>query len=145
MRVAFVVLVLGLSVVVGAQEDEGLLDTPSHGGGIPERLEALEREWAEDVGTKDPVDEPTDAPDAEDAVEPAPEHEEHETESAKSQPPVEAAPRAKPRSALGNPLPDPLGKRGGEGATTDPAAAAPAERSRPTPSSAEQRATTPEE
>ena len=139
MRVAMLVLLLGLSVVVRAQDDDAVLDTPSHGDGIPERIEQLEREWAEDVGTKDPADEPVDAPDADEAVEGAAEH---EAEAAKPAPRVEEPPRPKPRSALGTALPDPLGKRDSEGAKSDSAGTAPAQG---TPSRAERRATTPEE
>jgi hypothetical protein len=133
------VLLLGLSVIARAQDDE--LDTPRLGDGIPERVERLEREWAEDVGTKDPVDEPADAPDTDDAVEATPEH---EPEAPKPAPRGEEPPPSKPRSALSNPLADPLGKRDAEGAASDPATTAPARRSSPAASRAE-RATTPEE
>jgi hypothetical protein len=55
MRLVIVVLVLMLCAIARAEDDEGVLDTPPLGG-IPERMDVLEREWQEDVGTKDPVE-----------------------------------------------------------------------------------------
>ena len=138
MRVAMLVLLLGIAVAARAQDDDAVLETPGHGDGIPERIEQLEREWAEDVGTKDPAEEPAEAPDA---IEAGPEH---EPEAAKPAPRTEEPPPSKPHSALSNPLSDPLGRRGAEGTTSDPATTTPAKRSSPAASRAE-RATTPEE
>ena len=65
-QTALLVLLLVLSTA-HAQDDDGVLDTSPMGEGIPERIEQLEREWAEDVGVKAPVDEPeADAPEPSD-------------------------------------------------------------------------------
>jgi hypothetical protein len=62
MRLAIVVLAMMLCVTARAEDDEGLLETPPLGG-IPERMDVLDREWHEDVGTKDPVDDKATASD----------------------------------------------------------------------------------
>jgi hypothetical protein len=68
-RVAVLVLLLVLAVAARAQDDDdGALDHPSLGPGIPERIQELEKEWADDVG-KDPADEPKAGPE-DGAVEP---------------------------------------------------------------------------
>jgi hypothetical protein len=60
-------LLLALALrTTAAADDDRLLETPRREG-IPERLRALEREWAQDVGIKDDPAEDT----ADDAHEPA--------------------------------------------------------------------------
>ncbi len=58
-----VLLLLAVCAGVRADDDEELLETPKHEG-LPERLQALEREWAEDVGSKEPAEEAEDEPEA---------------------------------------------------------------------------------
>jgi hypothetical protein len=82
LAVLFVVTAAVLAVAIGAPalaDDDDVLETPPPSEGIKERVEALEREWAEDVGgIKDPdeeVPEPAPLDDAHDAargVEPDP-------------------------------------------------------------------------
>ncbi len=72
MRGAVIVLALVLAAVARADDDDGLLDTPPLGEPIPERLQALEKEWAEDVGTKDPTADPVEDADPFERI-PAPE------------------------------------------------------------------------
>jgi outer membrane biosynthesis protein TonB len=85
MRWAVMVLVLVLVGVAGAEDDDAVLETPSLGEPIPERMQTLEKEWDEDVGTNDhapaPADEtdpfernaaPADEPYVEDEAKPAP-------------------------------------------------------------------------
>jgi hypothetical protein len=85
MRWLVLVLVLVLVGVAGAEDDDAVLETPSLGEPIPERMQTLEKEWDEDVGTNDhavaPADEidpfernaaPADEPYVEDEAKPAP-------------------------------------------------------------------------
>ena len=126
MRFALLVLLLVLSPA-WAQDDEGLLDTPALGEGIPERMQELEREWAEDTGVKEPVDERPDEPDA--VAEPADAAHEDEAEPAKT--PAVDEPQPEPPSSIRKPAPD--------GARRTPADAA-----KNAPSRAERRATSEE-
>jgi len=132
------VLLLSLSVA-RAEDDDGGLDVPPLGDNIPARVEELEREWADDVGTKEPVEEPTEEPDA-GAPEPADAVHDDEPEPAKAPPAVEP-PHPKPPSALGKPL-------GGDASAGRPSSgdphASPAGRPSP-PSSRAQRRTTGED
>ena len=141
MRLALLALVLALSTSARAQDDDAVLDTPHVGDGIPERVEQLEREWAEDVGTKDTAEEHEPDADAEpaDAAEAATGD---DPEPVKTPPAAEAPPPAKPRSALAKPLADPIGSSRAA-AKSDPAAKA--DRASPAPSRIERRATSPEE
>jgi hypothetical protein len=69
--VLFLFLVLATPAFAD-DDDDALLDTKTLGDPLPERLEQLEREWADEtgVGVDDPVDPPDeiDAPAAEPAV-----------------------------------------------------------------------------
>ena len=106
MRVALLVLLLLLAVAVRAQDDDDTLDQPSLGPGIPERMQELEKEWADDVG-KDPSDEPKAEPD-DDAAEPAgADHDDDEHEAAsKPKLPEQLVPKASRPSALTRPARD---------------------------------------
>lgn len=107
MRVAVLVAVLVLLVVLAGvvraqDDDDGTLDQPSLGPGIPERMQELEKEWADDVG-KDPSDEPKPPPD-DDAAEPADaDHDDDEHETAKPKLPEQLVPKASQPSALTRP------------------------------------------
>jgi hypothetical protein len=98
MRVATIVLVLMLHAIARAEDDDdgGLLDTAPLGG-IPERMQELEREWTDDVGTKDPTPVEPHDPDLADAQEelkiPDADHEEE------APPPPPAGPAEPPPSA----------------------------------------------
>jgi hypothetical protein len=56
-RLVLAVLLLLVATAWAGEDDERLLETPP-AQGMPERMQELEREWAEDVGTKDPDVEP---------------------------------------------------------------------------------------
>jgi len=129
-RVALLVLLLFLAVAARAQDDDGTLDQPSLGPGIPERMEELEKEWADDVG-KDPSAEPKAEPD-DDAAEPtdADHDDEHEAAS-KPKLPEQLVPKASKPSALTRPSRD-VGIERRE--ATKPKAA-PADASSPKPAS----------
>src|SRR5258705_13766582 len=100
-RVAILVLLLVLAVAARAQDDDdGTLDQPSLGPGIPERMQELEKEWADDVG-KDPSDETKPDDDAAEAAD-ADRDDEHETAS-KPRPPDQLVPRDSKPSALTRP------------------------------------------
>ena len=106
MRRVLMVLVLLLAAVARAEDDDAVLETPSLGDPIPERTQALEKEWDDDVGTKDHAPDPTDEP-APDPFErnatPAPD-DEPEVE-AKTPPPCGERPEpAKRASTLEEPL-----------------------------------------
>jgi hypothetical protein len=107
MRLTVVVLALCLAGAAAADDDEGLLETPPLGG-IPERMEVLEREWDEDVGTKDPEPVAPNGVDPDlveageelkppvaDEPEPAPERDKPALEPAPAKPPA-MAPRERP-------------------------------------------------
>ncbi len=103
MRVAILVLLLMLAVPARAQDDDdGALDQPSLGPGIPERMQELEKEWAADVG-KDPSEEKAEPDD--DAAEPADadrDDDEHESAS-KAKLPEQLVPKGAKPSALTRP------------------------------------------
>ena len=104
MRVALLVLLLLLAVAARAQDDDEL-DQPSLGPGIPEHMQELEKEWADDVG-KDPSDEPKPPPD-DDSGEPADaDHDDEEHETAKPKLPEQLVPKASRPSALTRPARD---------------------------------------
>jgi hypothetical protein len=125
-RVALLVLLLLFAVAARAQDDDdGTLDQPSLGPGIPERMEQLEKEWADDVG-KDPSEEPKAEPD--DDAEPADNDDEHEAPS-KAKLPEQLVPKASKPSALTRPARD----EGIEKRETAKPKAAPAEASSPKP------------
>ena len=91
---------LALTGAALAQDDDGL-DTRPLGDPIPERVQQLEREWAEDTGLHDPAD---DAPDdGETEAERETDGEDAATEDARPPQPrvVEPAPPRKRESALG--------------------------------------------
>jgi len=102
-RVALLVLLLLLAVTARAQDDDDGLDQPSLGPGIPERMQELEKEWADDVG-KDPSDEPKAEPD-DDAAEPAAADRDDDEHEAASKPklPEQLVPKASKPSALTRP------------------------------------------
>jgi hypothetical protein len=103
-RVALLVLLMLLAVAARAQDDDdGTLDQPSLGPGIPERMQELEKEWADDVG-KDPSDEPKPEPD-DDAAEPADADHDGDEHEATSKPklPEQLVPKASKPSALTRP------------------------------------------
>jgi hypothetical protein len=60
MRVAAVAFVFLLAAVARADDDDRLLDSPPLGEPIPERMETLERDWANEVGTPQEREEPAD-------------------------------------------------------------------------------------
>jgi hypothetical protein len=93
-RLALAGLVLVLAGSARADDDD-TLDTRRLGEPIPERLQQLEREWAEDVGTKEAPEEPAE-PDAE-PVTPFAEEPDVEMKS----PLPDEPPAAKRPSALG--------------------------------------------
>jgi hypothetical protein len=99
-RFALLVLVLGLSPAY-AQEDEGLLDTPTLGEGIPERMQELEREWAEDTGVKEPVDPPDDADAVAEPADPA-----HDDDAEPAKAPAADEPEPEPPSSIRKPAPE---------------------------------------
>ena len=132
MRVALLVLLLLLAVAVRAQDDDGTLDQPSLGPAIPERMQELEKEWADDVG-KDPSDEPKAEPE-DDATEPADAYKDDEPEAASKPKPVEQlVPKASKPSALTRPPRDDDGDGAVKRETAKPKAAA-ADSSAPTKS-----------
>ena len=51
-------LLLVLATRAFADDDDTLLDTKPLGDPLPERLQQLEREWADETGVHDPVDPP---------------------------------------------------------------------------------------
>lgn len=130
-----VALLLSLVALGHAEDDDTVLDTPPLGDSIPARIEGLEREWADDVGIKDPVEEPTDEPDA--VREPGEAAHDDEPEPAKAPAAVEP-PHAKRPSALGKPL---GGDAGRARPSSDDPHAAPARRPSAPASGAEEAAT----
>jgi hypothetical protein len=106
-RIASLTLLLMLSAA-HAQDDDSLLETPPLGEGIPERVQELEREWAEDVGVKEPVDDP---PDAVEPDVPAPADATDVDEPEPSRAPAVDEPRREPPSALGRPPGSEMGDR----------------------------------
>ncbi len=69
MRVATIVLALVLAAVAHAQDDDAVLETPPLGEPLPERMQTLEKEWDDDVGTKDHAVEPAEPADEADPFE----------------------------------------------------------------------------
>jgi hypothetical protein len=108
-RVAFALLLrlVALGAVAGAEDEEQLLETPPPQG-IPERLQDLEREWADDVGAKDP--------DAEPPPEPSPVDEAHEAPRGTDEAPASEPPPPGPADESVPPkkssplLPSPIGR-----------------------------------
>ena len=105
-RLALALMLLAVGTIVRAEDDEQLLETPP-AQGIPERMQELEREWAEDVGTKETdveTPEPTPMDEAHEAARGA--EAEHETEI--DTPPVpphhDDVPAPKKSSGLESPL-----------------------------------------
>jgi len=96
MRVAVLLLGLALVAVARAEDDDGVLDVHPLGEPIPERLQTLEREWADDVGPKEPVEDPANA--AEEPREPSPFEEDAEVEAKPHAPADEAVVRPKGKS-----------------------------------------------
>ena len=101
---ALVLVLLAFGTIVRAEDDEQILETPP-AQGIPERMQELEHEWAEDVGTKDTDVEPPEPTPMDEAHEAARGAEaEHETDAPATSPhPDEAAAPKKP-SPLDSPL-----------------------------------------
>jgi hypothetical protein len=126
-RVAILLLLLALAVAARAEDDDGTLDQAPLGPGIPERMQELEKEWADDVGA-DPSDEPKAEPE-DDAAEPAGagHDDEHEAPS-KPRLPEQLVPKASKPSALTRPPRD----GGGERRDAAKPKAPPAEPSSPT-------------
>jgi hypothetical protein len=127
-RIALLVLLLLLAVAARAEDDdEGALDQPSLGPAIPERMQDLEKEWADDVG-KDPSDEPKAEPD-DDAAEPADAYHDDDEHEATSKPKVleQLVPKGSKPSALARPARD----EGDPKRDAPKAKAAPAEASPP--------------
>ena len=123
MRVALLVLLLLLAVAARAQDDDDGLDQPSLGPGIPERMQELEKDWADDVG-KDPSDEPKPPPD-DDSAEPADaDHDDDEHEAAKPKLPEQLVPKASRPSALTRPPRDEAGEKRDAGKAKAPPAEA---------------------
>ena len=143
MRVALLVLLLLLAVAVRAQDDDDTLDQPSLGPGIPERMQELEKEWADDVG-KDPSDEPKAEPD-DDAAEPAAADRDDDEHEAASKPklPEQLVPKESKPSALTRPPRDEaVEKRAAPKSKAAPAdASSPAKPSNPAPARTDGRAT----
>jgi hypothetical protein len=133
-RLALLVLLLLVATAVRAQDDDDSLDQPSLGPGIPEKMQELEKEWAEDVG-KDPTDEPKAEPD-DDAAEPADAYHDDEPEHAAPSRPIEQlVPKAPPPSALSRPSGEAdVGKRPGKAKPAPADAKAPAKPAAPAPS-----------
>jgi hypothetical protein len=98
MRVAVLLLGLALVAVVRAEDDDGVLDAHPLGEPIPERLQTLEREWADDVGPKEPVEDPANA--AEEPREPSPFEEDAEVETKPHASADEAVVRPKGKSTV---------------------------------------------
>jgi hypothetical protein len=109
-RLCLVALALVLAASVRAEEDDDkLLETPKLDG-IPERLEALEREWHEEVGTTDPAG-PAEKPEVEETPEvaPPPEDPDHpEAAEVKPTPHEDEATPKKTSTVLESPLKDPI-------------------------------------
>ena len=106
MRVALLVLLLLLAVGARAQDDDGTLDQPSLGPGIPERMQELEKEWSDDVG-KDPSEDPKAEPE-DDAAEPTDADHDDDAHEATSKPklPEPIVPKGSKPSALTRPTAD---------------------------------------
>src|SRR5262245_17814988 len=100
-RLALLVLLLVCVSVARADDDDETIGRAPPGGGIPERLQELEREWADDVGSKEP-DEAHDDTDADATEPPAAKNDDDETEAVKTRP-LDDAPRPSPPSPLKRP------------------------------------------
>src|SRR5258706_1142869 len=104
MRWAVMVLVLVLVGVAGAEDDDAVLETPSLGEPIPERMQTLEKEWDDDVGTNDHAPAPADETDPFERNA-APADEPYVEDEAKPAPPTDEAPEPSKRaSTLEQPL-----------------------------------------
>jgi hypothetical protein len=104
MRWAVLVLVLVLAAVAGAEDDDAVLETPSLGEPIPERMQTLEKEWDDDVGTNDHAPAPADETDPFERNA-APADEPYVEDEAKPAPPTDEAPEPSKRaSTLEQPL-----------------------------------------
>jgi hypothetical protein len=104
MRWAVMVLVLVLVGVAGAEDDDALLETPPLGEPMPERMQTLEKEWDDDVGTKDHAVAPADETDPFERNA-APADEPYVEDEAKPGPPTDEAPEPSKRaSTLEQPL-----------------------------------------
>jgi hypothetical protein len=57
-RLLVVIALFAVLAVARAEEDDDVLEVEPLGPPIPERLESLEREWAEDAGAGDPAEAP---------------------------------------------------------------------------------------
>ena len=97
MQAVIVLFVLTLCAAARAEDDDGLLDLRPPGEAIPERLQRLEREWADDVETQEPAEPPSDT--VEEPHEPSP-FEDDAVEVPPPHPVAEEPARAKPKSAL---------------------------------------------
>jgi hypothetical protein len=145
-RIVLAALLLAVASMARAEDDEQLLETPP-AQGMPERLQELEREWADDIGTKDagadadaerpepaPLDEAHEAAQGTESPEPEPSpppHAEEPPAPRKSSPVLESPiRRATPERPVVRGTPPPAPKEG----ETEAPAKAPAHR-----------ATTPEE
>jgi hypothetical protein len=108
LRLVLVALVLALGGGARGQDDDNAGLETARPDGIPERLQALEREWHEEVGTKDPTD-PTEKPDADEVPELAPAEDRDHPEEAEVKPtPPEDVPPKKAPALLQSPLKAPI-------------------------------------
>jgi hypothetical protein len=128
-RVAILLLLLLLAAAARAEDDDGTLDQPPLGPGIPERMQELEKDWADDVG-KDPSDEPKAEPDDDAAESADADHEDDEHEAAsKPRLPEQLVPKESKPSALTRPPRDGGEKRDAAKPKAPPAE--PASRTKP--------------
>jgi hypothetical protein len=86
MRLAVALLIVLLAAGArAADEDDQVLETKPLGNAIPERMRDLEREWEDDVGSREPPEENADEPPSDDV------------DAEPSDDPSEARPAPKPR------------------------------------------------
>ena len=103
-RLALLLVILLAVPMARADDEDGVLETPPLGQAIPERVEELEREWADDVGLQEPPDPTRDDTDADaDAAEPAVDPTKDDPREPVKARPVDETPRPAPRSALRRP------------------------------------------
>jgi hypothetical protein len=106
LRLGLVVLLLAIAAVARAEDEEQLLETPP-AQGIPERMQELQKEWSEDVGTKDEdveLPEPAPLDEAHDAARGAEDDEPERPQVVTPPRPAEEPPPAKKSSSLESPI-----------------------------------------
>jgi hypothetical protein len=126
-RVALLVLLLLVAVAARAEDDDGTAHQPALGPGIPERLEQLEKEWADDVGKDASDDSKADADD--DAAEPADADHDDDDHQATAKPKMPEV--VIPKASKPGPLTRPARDDGGDKHDAAKSTAAPADGSSP--------------